>query len=117
MPTLHGAPDTACLVPKGSTVLALHLWGEEKEEVSESAQIPSEQDDTFTDVEYGLWRRDRNMGLAVCQEIDDWLVFPIAHVSWGWGWGGDLGERLGGQSVKTETQMERSGPKPGWTGH
>lgn len=91
MPTLHGASDTACLVPKGSTVLALHLWGEEKEQVSASAQIPTEQEDRFMAVEYGLWRRDRNMGLAACQEIEDWLLFPTAHVSWGWGVGGGAG--------------------------
>lgn len=35
------------------------------------------------DVEYGLWRTDRYMGLAMCQEIDDWLVFPKARVSFG----------------------------------
>lgn len=55
--------------------------GEEEEEVSESAQIANEQEDRFMDVEYGLWRGDRNMGLAVCQEIDDWLLFPKAQLS------------------------------------
>lgn len=81
MPALHGASDAAHLVAKGSAVLALHLWGEGEEEVSESAQIPGEQVDRFMDVEYGLWRMDRYMGLAMCQEIDDCLVFPKARVS------------------------------------
>lgn len=81
MPALHGASKAAHLVAKGSTVLALHLWGEEEEEVSESAQIPGEQEDRFMDMEYGLWRTDRYMGLAMCQKIDYWLVFPKAGVS------------------------------------
>lgn len=81
MPALHGASDAARLVAKGSAVLALHLRGREEEEVSESAQIPGEQEDRFMDVEHRLWRMDRYMRLAMCQEIDDCLVFPKAQVS------------------------------------
>ena len=37
LPALHGAPEAPCCVPKGSTVLTLHLWVEENQ-VSESAE-------------------------------------------------------------------------------
>lgn len=61
LPALHGAPEAPCCVPKGSTVLTLHLWVE-KNQVSESAETtgrsPKLVPGQMQRAECWFWRKD-----------------------------------------------------------
>lgn len=61
LPALHGAPEAPCCVPKGSTVLTLHLWVEENQ-VRESAEATGTSSEgmqrRMESVECWFWRKD-----------------------------------------------------------
>ena len=60
LPALHGAPEAPCCVPKGSTVLTLHLWVEENQ-VRESAESTGRSSEgmqgRIESVECWFWRK------------------------------------------------------------
>ena len=60
LPALHGAPEAPCCVPKGSTVLTLHLWVEENQ-IRESAESTGRSSEGMQgwmeSVECWFWRK------------------------------------------------------------
>ena len=61
LPALHGAPEAPCCVPKGSTVLTLHLWVEENQ-VNESSEDtgmrPKGVQGRMESIACWFWRKD-----------------------------------------------------------
>ena len=88
-PVLHGAPAAGCLVPKCSTVPALHLGRKEEGSV--------------------VWDRGHHLWLVRCQLLEDHGTLPPASVQEGHR-GGIATIRL-----KRRSHMEMCGQMPAWT--